>query len=69
MSYGIIADDLTGSCDVAGRLTQLGYRPIIVVRPLATWRAFVPLRKVSRVLVLNTRSRDCRLQQASPARK
>jgi len=28
MPYGIISDDLTGSRDVAGRLTRLGYCPI-----------------------------------------
>jgi uncharacterized protein YgbK (DUF1537 family) len=52
--FGILADDLTGACDVAGRLTSLGYRPMVSLRPTVT-RA---LRRINEgVLVVNTRSR------------
>ena len=57
MRYGIIADDLTGACDVAGRLTHLGYRPVVRVRAASR-----PARRSSpdadsAVLVINARSR------------
>jgi len=57
MRYGIIADDLTGACDVAGRLTQLGYRPAVRVRaPSRSARQLSP-EAHSAVLVVNVRSR------------
>jgi uncharacterized protein YgbK (DUF1537 family) len=62
--YGIVADDLTGSCDVAGRLTGLGYRPIVVVRPGTAHQILSALPEEVAVVVMNTRSRDCSLREA-----
>jgi uncharacterized protein YgbK (DUF1537 family) len=57
MQYGIVADDLTGACDVAGRLTHLGYRPVVRVgeRGRAAQRSSPDA--CSAVLVINARSR------------
>jgi uncharacterized protein YgbK (DUF1537 family) len=57
MRYGIIADDLTGACDVAGRLTHLGYRPVVRVRVRnqAARRSLADADYA--VLVINARSR------------
>jgi uncharacterized protein YgbK (DUF1537 family) len=57
MRYGIIADDLTGACDVAGRLTPLGYRPIVRLRALSRPARRWSPNTTSAVLVINARSR------------
>lgn len=57
MRYGIIADDLTGSCDVAGRLTHLGYRPIVRLRAVGSGPRRSPRDTGSAVVVVNARSR------------
>jgi len=61
--YGIIADDLAGSCDVAGRLTLLGYRPIVYVSPVSGNRSLSSLPQGA-VVIINTRSRDGSLREA-----
>ncbi len=68
MRYGIVADDLTGSCDVAARLIGLGYRPVVAVGPGKPERSPGPFSvpvKESAVVILNTRSRDCSVQEAA----
>lgn len=55
--YGIIADDLTGSCDAAGRLTHLGYRPIVRLRAVGSGTRRSPRDTGSAVVVVNARSR------------
>jgi uncharacterized protein YgbK (DUF1537 family) len=64
---GIIADDLTGSCDVAARATHLGYQPLVAVRPdvfgHSSWESITRLE--GPVVVVNTRSRDGRPQLAT----
>lgn len=62
--YGILADDLTGSCDAAGRLTRLGYRPLVVARSGTARRILSALPEEAAVVVMNTRSRDCSLREA-----
>jgi len=62
--YGILADDLTGSCDVAGRLTHLGYRPVVSVRPPEDTKRIPPWPGESSIVVVNTRSRDCPASEA-----
>ena len=57
MRYGIIADDLTGSCDVAGRLTHLGYRPIVRLRAGGSGSRRSWHDTGSAVVVVNARSR------------
>jgi uncharacterized protein YgbK (DUF1537 family) len=59
--FGIIADDLTGACDVAGRLVARGYRPVVTLGPLSA----PALRGLCAedIVVINTRSRA-----ATPAR-
>ncbi len=61
--HGILADDLTGACDVAGRLVALGYRSIVVLRPISA----AALRKLpaADVVVVNTRSRSATPERAS----
>lgn len=55
--YGIVADDLTGSCDVAGRLTHLGYRPIVRLRAVGSSSRRSSRDTGSAVVVVNARSR------------
>ena len=62
--YGVIADDLTGACDVAGRLTHLGYRPIIYVSPVTPKKSLAFLPDEAAVVIVNTRSRDGSLREA-----
>jgi len=62
--YGIIADDLAGSCDVAGRLTLLGYRPIVYVSPVTGTKGLSSLPEEAAVVIVNTRSRDGSLREA-----
>jgi len=57
MRYGIVADDLTGACDVAGRLTDLGYRPVVRVRASNRAARRLSPDADSAVLVSNARSR------------
>jgi uncharacterized protein YgbK (DUF1537 family) len=57
MRYGIVADDLTGACDVAGRLTHLGYRPVVRVRSHNRAAQRSSPDACSSVLVIDTRSR------------
>lgn len=64
MPYGIIADDLTGACDVAGRLTHLGYRPVVYVRPPTGKERKGGVGFQSAALVVNSRSRECGLDKA-----
>ena len=61
--YGIIADDLAGGCDVAGRLTLLGYRPVVHVSPVSGNRSLSSLPQGA-VVIVNTRSRDGSLREA-----
>ena len=63
MRYGIIADDLAGSCDVAGRLTLLGYRPVVYVSPVSGNKSLSSLPQGA-VVIVNTRSRDGSLREA-----
>ena len=63
MRYGIIADDLAGSCDVAGRLTLLGYRPVVYVSPVSANRNLSSLPQAA-VVIINTRGRDGSLREA-----
>ena len=64
MRYGIIADDLTGSCDVAGRLTLLGYRPVVYVRPLKDAIQIRRSQGGSDVVIVNIRSREGSAREA-----
>jgi uncharacterized protein YgbK (DUF1537 family) len=64
VEYGIIADDLTGACDVAGRLIQLGYRPIVRVRARVRQARRESQDERSAVLVVNARSRAASLNRA-----
>jgi uncharacterized protein YgbK (DUF1537 family) len=61
--YGIIADDLAGSCDVAGRLTLLGYRPVVYASPVGGYKSLSSLPQGA-VVIVNTRSRDSSLREA-----
>jgi uncharacterized protein YgbK (DUF1537 family) len=56
--YGIIADDLTGACDVAASLTRLGYRPIVQLRAVRLGLRRVPKAPDCAVMVINARSRE-----------
>lgn len=65
--FGIVADDLAGSCDVAGRLTCLGYSPFVQTRADDTKLRFSSLRRFldePTALIVNTRSRDCPVREA-----
>jgi len=61
--YGIIADDLAGSSDVAGRLTLLGYRPVVYASPVGGYKSLSSLPQGA-VVIVNTRSRDGSLREA-----
>ncbi len=60
MGHGVIADDLTGSCDVAARLTRSGYQPVVAVMPGVFGRLSRErlIRREGEMVVVNTRSRD-----------
>ena len=66
MCQGIIADDLTGGCDVAARAIHSGYQPLVLVTPGAlgrlTWRRLAS--RNGALVVLNTRGRDGTLRVA-----
>lgn len=67
MCHGIIADDLTGSCDVAARLTHSGYQPLVAVAPGVFGRLSRErlTRREGAMVVVNTRSRDGQLRLAT----